>query len=308
MNSWPFQLAYDLGRGARYLTHSFSAMGVRLGFRGPERSTKAGANGQGAERAGKRRVRWRMRRRNTVRSFGAEPDVVDQLADSTELLLRRRGPGGALNVAPQLNLAWEDIEEIADVSGLTDALGDMAAIARRHEHSPVLAKLVQSLESLDDSARDELGRRFFERIEREPVFRRFAQAGGYAPALVSQLEMEQMARVVSVSGWQVLRDLELSAVEIMELGGVLQDVSQPLVDLSELYLAPKTLKDRFRRYWRIQRVGFKALKIMSRSAYYGPTRPVSDRPRTSVVPASRRTVTVEGTSVELLETASRTKH
>ena len=64
-------------------------------------------------------------------------------------------------------------------------------------------------------------------------------------------------------------------IVIEQVSELVLDSSKPLVDLAELYLSPRTLGQKLRRYLHLQRVGLTALVILARQPV--PTVPLSVR-------------------------------
>jgi hypothetical protein len=156
---------------------------------------------------------------------------------------------------------------LADASGLSAALREARLAALRHDHDPVLARLADRLESLGVEERKELGQRLLERLASQPALRQLASSTGFRPVELRPAELDQLALAAASSARTTLHELGLSDADIAHVSSVAAEVVAPLAELTELYLRPRSAMDRVKRYFRLQRVGFTALRIASRPAF-----------------------------------------
>jgi hypothetical protein len=160
-----------------------------------------------------------------------------------------------------VSLGWRDIVTIADASGLTGALRDMARRGSAYRSDPVVTVLAGGIRTLDPHQRQQLARRFLQRIESDPLL---TEIGG-VPGALSVEDMERLTVLVSLSLAQAMRELGLSDEQIARLAVITDDLARPLTDLTEVYVQPRTVGQKLRRLWRLQLLGLRALQILARS-------------------------------------------
>jgi hypothetical protein len=207
-----------------------------------------------------------------------------------------------------LVLEWRDVEGICRASGLSKALSNVRQTARRHRDDPVFHKLANRLTELSPEDIEGLSAAFLARVEGDPLFQSLKQPGHLPNLETLPREMLDLSRALSLSTQKTLMELGLTEAEIEHLDTVLNQVSDPLVDLSEVYLAPRTLGQRLRRYYYLQRIGFKALGIIAAQPFRRLTPPTHLQSQPALARRRPNTaIDVPGTTISeehLLESGS----
>ena len=145
----------------------------------------------------------------------------------------------------------------------------MEKLAVSHRYAGVIEKLATKLSELNGVERQTLSVALLQRIEADPRFRDLGAFRTNGTVKPDPADLDKLGRMVSSHLRITLRDLDLTETEMDQLRVVVIDVSQPLVELVELYLKPRTFLQKMKRYWRMQRMGVKAIQIMSRPVQPG---------------------------------------
>lgn len=289
--SWPHYVAYDLGRvirqiadGAGAAAHALDSASTLLRTVGQRLSPRrrapkdprvqvtvdprARARGEHLPASiaialgedGQPQVAWRSSV-ETFEELGRDAlsvlGTIQEGADTPFFAIVNRSQEG-----------WAELRMLADASGLTAALQKARLAALRHDHDPVLARLADRLESLGEPERREMGQRLLERLTSQPALRQLASSSGFRPVELRPAELERLGLAAASSARTTLHELGLTDADIAHVSSVAAEVVAPLVELTELYLAPRTPMDRVKRYFRLQRVGFTALRIASRPSFH----------------------------------------
>lgn len=262
---WSASLAYDLGQSVRYVADGVASLSSVFHSRGAPRPTRRERTVvYSTAPAGAQVIQ--LHPRTVVHECDPRSrEALEALHHSMRTTFESmRAHGAAPMAGVGGELTWHDLEALAEMSGLSTAIRDTAEIALDYDFNPVLAKLAANLERLGAAERRALAEQFLGRIEEDPfVLATMTSQGGRPPVLRSD-EAERLVAVVTQHGRAALHQLSMTDADIRTLGKIGHDVSGPLVHWANVYLDPRTMSDQLRRYWRLQRIGFKGLQIMSR--------------------------------------------
>ena len=165
---------------------------------------------------------------------------------------------------------------LANASGLTRALAAARSVLLSRGHHRAFENLNRCLAGATTAQRQATLNRFMARMERDPLVRQLVNAGPNA-----NLTVEDADRVIGLaraSATTALLELGLQSSEVAELVAALTEAQKPLADLVQLYTNPDGLLQILQRAWRVQRVGFTALRIAARRAR-GRANPPAVAPR-----------------------------
>lgn len=154
----------------------------------------------------------------------------------------------------------KELRGIADVSGLTDAIREMNEINLRHASHPVVQRWLLKLMALSPAEQEMLSRKFIDRLSVNPSF---SQVMGTFPAgsKMTEEDARKMSDAFIECSFQALEDMGFPPEEQKLLRDISDEVMQPLNDLIQFYLKPKTFSQKMKRLWRIQRVFVKMVKL-----------------------------------------------
>lgn len=177
----------------------------------------------------------------------------------------------------------EEIKEICDISGLTQAVDEMRAISLTHTDDPIMSRVSATIESLSPAEMELLSQRVLKRLSEDPFFSAAMNAPPLARPEIPDEDCRKVASAFMRAIAQTLEDAGLSREDCGHLHMISEDISKPLHDLMELYLKPKTWNQKIKRIWRMQRIFFKAMKIIRN------TPALALPPLTIPLPSTRRT-------------------
>lgn len=287
--SWPNYVAYDLGRTVRQIADGASATVKALDAassllrslerrwlkrRGVPKDPRVElkldprARAKGARAASTialalddegRPVSWRSSI-ETIEDLGRDTlSVLGSVPDDSNAAF--------VAIASRSVEGWDELRTLADASGVTAALHDAKRALLRHDDDPVLARIADRLESLGDEGRKAMGRRFIERLGSQPAVLALSSSTVFRPIQIRPAELDGLALATAQSARAALEELGLSDAEIAHVSSVATEVVAPLAELAELYMRPRTPMAHVKRYFRLQRIGFAALRIASRPSF-----------------------------------------
>ena len=155
----------------------------------------------------------------------------------------------------------KEMKGIADVSGLTAALQEMNEISRKHSRHPVINRLTVRIQQLSRSEQEMLSRKFVERLRSSPTF------SDPMLAFPAQTEMtEEACQKISDDFigciFDTLEDVGITPEEREFLKKFSDKMTQPINELVQLYLHPKTFGQKMKRLWRMQRILVRMIKLI----------------------------------------------
>jgi hypothetical protein len=255
-------IAYDLGRTSRQVEYGLERVVLGVGRIGADIRRFGRRKPRGHEVHG---GRARSPAHTTLVIANRPAAAVDDFIHSMQALLDSMGrtPHPVFR-SSAYDLRWEDIIALAKISGLAQALDHVEEVARRRSDSAALNRLVAKLRELGPAQSQAFAQRFAERIECDAHVQALISRSRGAAIVLRSADAMQLQEVIAASATQSLRDLGLCEEEIDELRTIAAELAQPLAELGQLYLNPRTLRAKVTRYWRLQRIGIKAVQMMSR--------------------------------------------
>lgn len=262
-NSLSASLAYDMGQTVRSVANGVATVSSALGSLRPRGRTPDSATVVYSSAPGGAEVIQLHATQVIATRDPRSQQALDDLLTTMRATFESMRTHGATPLGGG-DLTWQDLEALAEMSGLSRAVRQTVETALEYDFNPVLAKLARNLEQLTPAERSTIAEDFIRGIEQDPfVLATMTPAGGRPPVL-QQSDAERLVAVITDHGREGLHELGMTDTDIEILGKIGHDVSEPLVKWANGYIDPRTMSEQFKRYWRLQRIGFKALQIMSR--------------------------------------------
>lgn len=223
--------------------------------------------------AGKVKSGWHIK---VAYSLGKAASTVSGTLDKNKRSSKRRGtkkvgrrPGTALAVveplfgaSPEpLSPVIKEIKAIADISGLTEALEEMNRISLKHSRHPVIERVIIKVKDLSPAQQESLSRKFIERLNTTLYFN---QAIAQLPSRTKMTEedCEKLSASFIECIAETLEDLGLPEDDRAVFKKLSGDIAQPINDLMQFYMHPKTFGQKVKRLWRMQRILIRVIKLV----------------------------------------------
>ncbi|MBF0489568.1 MAG: hypothetical protein HQL15_02985 [Candidatus Omnitrophica bacterium] len=156
----------------------------------------------------------------------------------------------------------KEIKAIADISGLTAALEDMNDISLKHSKHPVVSQLTAKIQQLSPHQQEDLSRRFIERLKMSPHFNN-PMMSFPGPTELTEEDCQKISDEFIECIFYTLEEIGMTSQEQEFLKKFSNEMTRPINELIQFYLHPKTLSQKLKRLWRIQRIFIKMIKLIS---------------------------------------------
>ena len=156
----------------------------------------------------------------------------------------------------------KEIKAIADVSGLTAALQEMNEISLKHSKNPIISQLTSRIEQLSTPEKEELSRKFIERLGTNPCFSD-PMYSFPSQTKMTEEDCQKISDAFIESIFYTLEDVGITPKEKEFLQKFSSDMTRPINDLVQFYLHPKTFSQKVKRLWRMQRIFIKMIKLIN---------------------------------------------
>ncbi|MBF0386777.1 MAG: hypothetical protein HQL20_02850 [Candidatus Omnitrophica bacterium] len=160
-----------------------------------------------------------------------------------------------------LSPVLKEIKAIADISGLTAAIEEMNKISLKHSKHPVMARLVAKVKSLSAVEQEGLSRKFVERLNASLSFNN-ALYSLPSQVKLSEEDCQKMSAAFIECVAETLEDIGLSEEDRDIFKKMTGDIAEPINELMQFYMHPKTFGQKVKRLWRMQRIIFRMIKII----------------------------------------------
>jgi len=165
----------------------------------------------------------------------------------------------------------KDISEIIEISGLKKAFEEMKENAREHSEDPILNQFISKLEHLDPVEQENLANKFISRLNANPDFTEMMMLPSLDPVSLTEKDRQAMVDTLTDCLCQSVKDIGMYDGDFEYLQKLTKEISEPLNKCIQLYLDPKTFFQKVKRIWRLQRIGFKSLKILVKTNEFSQT-------------------------------------
>lgn len=155
----------------------------------------------------------------------------------------------------------KEIKAILDVSGLTDALQEINEIGLKHSNHPLISSLVERVQELSPQEKEKLSMKFIERLSTNDCFTGLMHTAGIRPQMTDET-CQQISDAFIESILYALEDVGMTTRQKDFLRKFSNEMTQPINELVQLYVNPKTFSQKVKRLWRMQRIFVKMIKLM----------------------------------------------
>lgn len=159
----------------------------------------------------------------------------------------------------------KEMKAIADISGLTSTFNEMKAISLRQSSDPVISRLISKMEQLSPAEQEILSKKILERLSINPYFNNATRAIPFDINITEETCQEVSDTFLQCISF-ALKDMNIiTEQEERLLQKINDDMSQPLHNLLQFYINPKTFPQKLKRLWKMQRVFFKTIKLIKKT-------------------------------------------
>ena len=171
----------------------------------------------------------------------------------------RPGDPGLARLSPILR----EIRAIMDISGLTYAIEEMNEIGLKHSDDSLVAGIISKIENLPFDRQEMLAKKFLKRFG-SSQFVNGSSFASLASADISEEDCQKMSDLLIECAFHALTDIGLKEDEKLNLRSLVGEISRPIDELIQFYLRPKTVKQKIRRLWRMQRIIIKMIGLVNK--------------------------------------------
>jgi hypothetical protein len=183
---------------------------------------------------------------------------VSQTADKVKKAARRRLV--SKEPADPMSLVIKEIKAIADISGLTAVIEEMNQVGLKHSRHPVVYRLTKKINQLPPAQQEMLAIKFIDKLKENPYLDNSFNTFGQASEMTEK-ECQKISQAFIDSLFSTLEEIGLTSQERQFLQKYSDEMTRPINDLVQFYLHPKTLSQKVKRLWRMQRIFMKIIKL-----------------------------------------------
>ncbi len=159
----------------------------------------------------------------------------------------------------------KEMKAIADISGLTETFDEMKAISLRQASDPVIARLISKMEKLSPAEQEILSKKILEKLNASSYFNNATRAIPF-DINVTEETCQEVSDTFMQCISSALKDMNIITEQEGELlKKINDDMSQPLNNLLQFYINPKTFSQKMKRLWKMQRIFFKTVKLIKKT-------------------------------------------
>ncbi|MFH1505028.1 MAG: hypothetical protein ABIH08_06565 [Candidatus Omnitrophota bacterium] len=263
-DSWHIFAAYKLGRAARKIFNTAGSPTVLI-----EETTRAAKNS--FQKISDKIQSSCQQAKMSLRDMYEFPSYENPSRQRSLVSLNRGEQEkvyhtSSMSPEDKISPLLQEIRAIADVSGLTSALLEMKNKALGYSGDPALTQFVANLEQLTPVQQESLANRFLERLKDNVYFKEMFQSTYLTPVSMAPEVYKETEDALIMCLYQSLKDSAIPVPEFQYLQELTDDISKPLHNLMQLYFDPQTIFQKLKRLWNIQRIGFKALKLIHKTS------------------------------------------
>ena len=159
----------------------------------------------------------------------------------------------------------QEIQELADLSGLTATLNEMKLKALRYSNDPALAKFISQADMLTPNQQEFIASRFIEKITNKPFFNEIIMPLKSSNKRSNKTDHKILASELMTCLYEAFKECGLLEHDYKHIHTLTEEISEPLIDLLEFYSNPKTFTEKLKRLWKLQRIGFKTINIIRKA-------------------------------------------
>jgi len=177
-------------------------------------------------------------------------------------VLRHKSSFHRENEEMDLTPILKEIKDIAEISGFAKAMAEVKEKTRTCEHDPIIEKIISDLESMPPVQQEIFLRDLVKRLEKNHFLHEFMIPSCLEGQQIIVENEDKRQEIFIHCLMENIKSLGYSEEEIKHFFDVMRMISSPIDELFQFYLHPGSFKNKMKRLWKIQRIGFKVVKVI----------------------------------------------